>query len=106
MRIVYCHNCGAVSTNTYGEYDVCTSCGSHAERMEYRRPWQYWASSAILLAATVAFVWGPFPDLVTRVLLFIGVLIVAVFLSNWGMQDTRRRVLAEVARRKAAEEKA
>ncbi len=105
MRIVYCHSCGAVSTNTFGENDVCTSCGSHAERMDYHRPWQYWASSAILLAAAVVFVWAPL-DVTARAVIFIGVLIVSVMLSNWGMQNTRRRVLAEVARRKAAEEKA
>ncbi len=105
MRIVYCHKCGAVSTNTVGEYDVCTSCGSPAERMNYHRPWQYWASAAILLAATVVFVWGPFQDLIVRVLIFVVVFIAAVALSNWGMSTTRRKVLEEIARRKAAEEK-
>lgn len=91
--------------NTFGERDVCTSCGSPAERMDYRRPWQYWASSAILLAAAVVFVWGPVEDLIFRILLFVGVLAVSVYLSNWGVRDTRRRVLREIARRKAAEGK-
>lgn len=106
MRIVYCHQCGAVSTNTFGENDICTSCGSHAERMDYHRPWQYWASAAILLAAAAVFVWGPIQDLTMRVLIFVVVFVISIFLSNWGMQDLRRRVLAEIARRKAAEEKA
>ncbi len=106
VRIVYCHACGAVSTNIFGENDVCTSCGSRAERMEYHRPWQYYASSAILLAAAALFAWGPFQDLLVRALIFLAVFMVAIFLSHWGMQRTRRRVLDEVARRKAAEEKA
>ena len=106
VRIVYCHACGAVSTNTFGEHDVCTSCGSHAERMDYHRPWQYWASTAILFAAAIVFIWAPFLDLTERAAIFIGVLLLSIFLSNWGMQDTRRRVLAEIARRKTAEEKA
>ena len=74
--------------------------------MPYHRPWQYYASSAILLAAAGIFVWGPISDIVTRALIFLGVLVVAVALSNWGMSDTRRRVLEEIAKRKAAEEKA
>ena len=106
MRIVYCHSCGTVSTNTWGENDVCTRCGMPAERMPYRRPWQYYASSVILLAAAVVFLWGPFQDLATRLVIFLGVLVVSVALSNWGMRDTKQKVLDEVAKRKAAEEKA
>jgi len=106
VRVVYCHHCGAVSTNSFGENDICTTCGSHAERMDYHRPWQYYVSSVILLAAAAVFVWGPFQDLIVRALIFLAVLAVSVVLSNWGMKDTRRRVLAEIARRKAAEEKA
>ncbi len=106
VRIVYCHACGTVSTNTIGENDVCTRCGAKAERMPYRRPWQYYASSAILLVAAAVFLWGPFNELSTRALIFVGVLVVAVALSNWGMSETRRKVLEEVAKRKAAEEKA
>lgn len=74
--------------------------------MPYRRPWQYYASSVILLAAAAAFLWGPFEDLLTRAAIFLVVLAVSVVLSNWGLKDTRRRVLEEIAKRKAAEEKA
>lgn len=106
MRIVYCHACGAVSTNTWGEYDICTHCGARAERMPFRRPWQYYASSVLLLGAAALFVWGPFDDIVIRGVIFLAVLIVCVALSNWGLNSTRRRVLEEVARRKAEEGKA
>ncbi len=106
MRIVYCNACGTVSTNTWGEYDICTRCGARAERMPYHRPWQYYASSVILLAAAALFIWGPFDDILIRGLIFLVVLVIAVALSNWGMSDTRRHVLEEIAKRKAAEEKA
>ena len=106
MRIVYCHACGAVSTNVLGERDICTRCGSPAERMNYRRPWQSWVSGIILLAAAVVFVWGPITDTVQRGILFVAVLAVCVFLGNWGLTETRRRVLAEVAARSPTEGRA
>lgn len=106
MRIVYCHTCGAVSTNVFGERDICTSCGSPAEPMRYHRPWQSYLSGAILIAAAVVFIWGPVVDVVLRALLFFAVLVVAAVLANWGLSETRKRVLAEVARRQSAEEKA
>ncbi len=106
MRIVYCHACGAVSTNVVGERDVCTSCGSPAERMAYHRPWQSYASGAILFAAAAVFIWGPITDLIQRAFLFFVVLVVAVLLANWGLAATRKRILAEVAKRAPTEENA
>jgi hypothetical protein len=106
VRLVYCHACGAVTTNVIGEHDICTACGAHAERMEFHRPWQYYASSAMLLAAAAFFVWGPVVDTVARILLLVVVVVAAYALSNWGMKQARQRVLQEVARRKAAEDHA
>lgn len=106
VRFVYCHACGAVSTNVFGERDICTKCGGRAEPIESRRPWQYYVSSAILLAAAAFFVWGPFEDLLVRVLLFLAVLMVSYALSTWGMNRTKQRVLKEIAQRKAREERA
>ncbi len=106
MRIVYCHSCGAVSTNVFGERDICTTCGSPAERMKYNRPWQSYLSGAILFAAAAVFIWGPITDVILRVLLFFVVLVVSAVLANWGLTETRRRVLAEVAKRAATEGKA
>ncbi len=106
MRIVYCHACGAVSTNVFGEHDICTTCGSPAERMNEHRPWQSYVSGAILLAAAGVFIWGPITDTFTRTAIFVGVLIAAVALANWGLAQTRKRVLAEVARRRSAGDKA
>ncbi len=103
MRIVYCHACGAVSTNVFGERDICTTCGSPAERMRSRRPWQSYVSGAILFAAAAVFIWGPITDVLLKGLLFFAVLVVSVFLANWGLNETRKRVLAEVAKRKAGE---
>ncbi len=91
--------------NSWGENDICTVCGAHAERMSYHRPWQYYASSGILLAAAVFFVVEESLDLVVRALIFFVVLVAAMAVSNWGMKDTKRRVLQEVAKRKAAEGK-
>lgn len=106
MRIVYCHACGAVSTNVFGERDICTSCGSFAERMKVHRPWQSYAAGAILLVAAALFIWGPLTDTLTRAALFFAVLIVSVFLGNWGLTRTRQRVLADVAKRKTGEDRA
>jgi hypothetical protein len=74
--------------------------------MRYHRPWQSYLSGAILIAAAVVFIWGPVVDVVLRALLFFAVLVVAAVLANWGLSETRKRVLAEVARRQSAEEKA
>lgn len=106
VRIVYCHDCGAVSTNVFGERDVCTNCGSPAERMTYRRPWQSYVSGAILFGTAALLLWGPITDSTLRWVIFFGVLVVAAVLGNWGLTETRRRVLAEVSKRKSAEEKA
>ncbi len=67
--------------------------------MPYHRPWQSYASGAILFAAAAVFIWGPIADVILRALLFFVVLVVAVLLANWGLAQTRRRVLAEVAKR-------
>ncbi len=106
MRIVYCHACGAVSTNVWAERDVCTRCGHSAERMDFHRPWQSYAAGAVLLAAAAVFIAGPFQDVLSRILIFVGVLAVSIALSSWGFGAIRKRVLAEIAARKPEEEKA
>ena len=106
MRIVYCHACGAVSTNVWSERDVCTRCGRGAERMEFHRPWQYYLSTAILLGAAAFFVWGPLQDVLSRVLILIAVVALTFALSSWGLRQIRERILDQVRRRDAAEGKA
>lgn len=106
VKLVYCPTCGAVTTNVIGEHDICTACGAPAEPMDSGRPWQYWVSSAILLGAAAVFVWGPFTDLLTRGVILFSVVVVSYALSSWGMKQSRKRILDEVARRKAAEGKA
>ena len=106
VRIVYCHACGAVSTNVWAERDVCTRCGHSAERMDFHRPWQSYVAGAILLACAGLFVLGPFEDVLSRALIFIAVLAVSIALSSWGFSTIRRQVLKEIAGRKRAEEKA
>ncbi len=103
MRIVYCHACGAVSTNVWAERDICTRCGHSAERMDFRRPWQSYAAGAALLACAAFFIVGPLQDLLSRALVFLGVLVLSIALSTWGFNTIRRRVLAEIAARKPEE---
>jgi len=74
--------------------------------MDFHRPWQSYASGAILLAATALFLLGPFQDAISRGVIFIGVLAAAAALSSWGLSTIRRQVLKEIAARKPAEEKA
>ncbi len=105
VRVVYCHACGSVSTNVWGEREICTRCGHSAEPMTYRRPWQSYASAGILLAAAALFLFGPIQDGLLRGLIFIGVLAVAVALSSWGLEAVRKQVLGTIAARSAAEGK-
>ena len=106
VRIVYCHECGAVSTNVRGERDVCTRCGHSAERVESRRPWQSYASGVLLLAAAAAFVVGWVQDTTARVIVLVTVVAVAFGLSSWGLRIARERIQREIEMRKLAEEKA
>ena len=106
VRIVYCHACGAVSTNVWGERDICTHCGHSAERMDFHRPWQSYVSGVILLVGAAVFIWGPITDTLQRGILFVAVLAVSLALGNWGLTETRRRILAEVAARSQAEGRA
>jgi len=106
VRIVYCHACGAVSTNVWAERDICTRCGHSAERMDFHRPWQSYAAGAILLACAVLFVVGPFEDVLSRALIFVGVLALSIALSSWGFSTIRKRVLEQIAARKPKEERA
>ena len=103
MRIVYCHACGAVSTNVWAERDVCTRCGHSAERMDFHRPWQSYAAGAALLACAAFFILGPLQDTLSRAVVFLGVLVLSIALSSWGFSTIRRRVLAEIAGRKPEE---
>lgn len=71
--------------------------------MDYRRPWQYYVSSAVLLVAAAFFALGPVQELTLRAVIFFVVLVAAFALSSWGLRDTRSKVLKDVARRKAEE---
>ncbi len=106
VRIVYCHACGAVSTNVWAERDICTRCGHSAERMDFHRPWQSYAAAALLIGCAALFILGPFQDVLTRGLIFVAVLIASIALSSWGFNTIRKRVLEEVAARKPEEENA
>jgi hypothetical protein len=99
VRIVYCHACGAVSTNVWAERDICTRCGHSAERMDFHRPWQSYAAGAALIGCAALFIAGPFQDVLSRSLIFVAVLVLSVALSSWGFSSVRKRVLKEIAAR-------
>lgn len=74
--------------------------------MAYRRPWQSYVSTVILLAAAGLFLFGPVQDALLRGLIFLGVLALSVALSSWGLGSIRKKVLADVAGKAPGEEKA
>lgn len=104
MRLVYCHACGAVSTNVLGENDICTRCGRSAERVDFHRPWQTYVSAALLLGATAVFVLGLVPDLAVRLVVLVVVVVAAYAISAWGLRVTQERVRRAIESRQAAEE--
>jgi ribosomal protein L37E len=105
VRLVYCHECGAISSNVRGENDICTRCGHAAERINCHRPWQSYLSGAVLLAAAAVFVLGIIPDLGFRIALLAGVLVFAYALSAWGLRITRERVRRQIEMRAHLEER-
>ena len=96
MKVVYCDHCKDVSIKSRLEKDVCNRCGRGAVLVPYSRPWQYYASSAVLLGITLILLLYPLPGLIDRLaILFVGVA-VALGLTAWSMRSLRERVIRKI----------
>ena len=93
MKVVYCDHCADISIKSRFENDACTSCGRDARVVPHTRPWQYFASTAILLTATAVLVLGPTADWTVRVAIFGSAFAVALLLSVWSITTMRSRIL-------------
>ena len=96
MKVVYCNHCKDISIKSRLEKDTCNFCGLVARRVPYSRPWQYYASSGILLATTAALILVPIPDILVRVAILAVGLVIALGLSSWSTRSIRARVLKRV----------
>lgn len=92
MRVVYCRSCREVSTKSRFERDTCNRCGRDAVPVRTRRPWQYYASSAVILVAAAYLFLVDLPDLLPRLAIFVAALAIAVALSAWSLRSLRARV--------------
>ena len=96
MKVVYCDRCEDVWIKSRLEPNTCNSCGRAARPIRYSRPWQYYASTAVLLAATAILIATPIPDLFVRVGILAVAITVAVALSSWSIRLMRVRILKRV----------
>ncbi len=96
MKVVYCDACKDISIKSRLEPDTCNTCGGPARRVPYSRPWQYYVSSVLLLAATAILVLAPIPNLWLRAGLVGAAVVVAFAFSSWSLRSMRARVLKNV----------
>lgn len=103
VKVVYCDHCQDVSLKARLERDVCTRCGRSARPVPYSRPWQYYASSGILLAIVAVLLLLPIPSLFDRIAILLAGFALALGLTAWSMRSLRSRVLRHVQAAKEAE---
>ena len=105
VKVVYCDHCKDISIKSRLEGDMCNSCGRSARPVPYSRPWQYYASSVVLLVATALAILVPIPDLLARVGVLAIALAIALALSSWFLRSLRARILNQVRRKEEREAK-
>ena len=103
VKVVYCDHCKDISIKSRLEKDACTTCGRAARPVPYSRPWQYYAGSGILLAATGVLVLAPIPEILIRLAIFGIAAVSALGLTSWSIQVMRARVLRSVQETKQPE---
>lgn len=105
MKVVYCDDCNDISIKSRLEEDRCNRCGRGARRVPYGRPWQYYAGSGILLAASAFLLLVQIPNIVVRVAIIGLALVAALALSTWSIRSMRARILKRVHETSDAEAK-
>lgn len=101
LKIVYCDHCKDISIKSRLERDTCTTCGRVARTVPVSRPWQYYAGSGILIAASALLIVLPIADLAVRLALLGVAVVFALLFSSWSIAAMRSRVLRSVAREEA-----
>lgn len=102
---MYCPACHRVSTLFRLEGDACPRCGHNALPTDLRRPWQYYASAAILVAAT-GYIVVANPEVLLRWTVFLAAVAAAAALAIWSTRALKTRVLEEVAAREPKRDEA
>ena len=105
MRAVYCPACHRVSTLFRLEPEACPRCGHDALPTDLRRPWQYYASAAVLVVATGYIVLAN-PDVLLRWTIFLSAVVAAAVLAIWSARTLKSRVVEEIAAREAKGDRA
>lgn len=90
MKAVYCRTCREVSLKSRFERDLCNVCGRPANPMAVRRPWQYYASAAVLLGAAGFLVVTDIPEFTIRLGIFAAAFVGSAGLGLWSTRDLRR----------------
>jgi uncharacterized paraquat-inducible protein A len=106
MKVVYCDRCKDISIRSRLERDACGTCGRVARIIPYSRPWQSYASSAILLATAALLIVLPISDLGTRLAILGVAVVIALLFSSWALAAIRTRVRRSVAGRDAGHREA
>ena len=96
VRVVFCPSCQKVSVLTRLEPEVCPRCGARVLSSKSRRPWQYYASAGVLVAATAYIILGD-PTLLLRWAVFLAAVGLAAGLAVWSSRSLRARVMEEMA---------
>jgi Flp pilus assembly protein TadB len=105
VKILYCDDCKDISIKSRLEEDKCNRCGRPARPVPYSRPWQFYASSGILLAAAAVLFLYPIQDILVRLEVFGVALVIVLALSSWSIRSLRSRILKRVQQAPVVEAK-
>jgi len=93
VKVVYCGACKDISIKSRREEDTCNTCGREARPVSYRRPWQYYAGSVVLVAATILLILLPIPDFFIRLAILGVAVAIAIVFSTWSIAAIRASIL-------------
>ena len=96
MKVVYCEACKDISIKSRREEDLCNNCGGQARPVSYRRPWQYYAGSIVLVATTIVLILLPIPDFFIRLAILGVAVAIAIVFSSWSIAAIRASILRTV----------
>ena len=96
MKVVYCDACRDISIKSRLEKDTCNSCRGDARLVAFHRPWQSFAGSVALIAATVLLILLPITDLFIRLAILGVAVAIAVLFSSWSITAIRTNILRAI----------
>ena len=96
MKVVYCEACRDVSIKSRLEKDTCGSCGRNARLVSFRRPWQSYAGSGVLIATAGLLILLPIADLFVRLAILGVAVAIALLFSSWSITAIRTNILRAI----------